>query len=235
VDLAGRSALVTGAGKRVGSAIAEELGRAGARLVLHYHGSRAGAEALAARFPGARAVGADLRDPAACARLLDAARTHAGGVELLVNSAAGYARGDFAAQDDALYEEMLSLNLVAPARLVRGALGLGLRAVVNIVDVMAWQPVARHAAYASSKAALLQLTRDLALELAPSVRVNGVAPGTVAFPPDFTAAERAGVLSRIPLGREGAPSDVARAARFLFEEDYLTGVVLPVDGGASLV
>jgi pteridine reductase len=153
---------------------------------------------------------------------------------VLVNSAASYPRGPFAAQGDEVWEATLALNLVAPARLIRLALPLGLAAAVNIVDVAAWQPWKNHAAYAAAKAGLAHLTRCLALELAPSVRVNAVAPGTVAFPPDFGAAERRAIESRIPLARTGSPADVARAVRFLVEQDYLTGAVLPVDGGAGL-
>jgi pteridine reductase len=177
---------------------------------------------------------ADLRAPAECAALVDAVAAKLGGIDLLVNSAAGYLRGPFAAQGDAAWRELLALNLEAPARLVRLALAHRLSSVVNIVDVAAWQPWSRHAAYASTKAALVQLTRNLALELAPSVRVTGVAPGTVAFPADFSDAERRAVTERIPLRRIGAPEDVARAVAFLAREEFLTGVILPVDGGAQL-
>lgn len=235
VVLNGKVALVTGAARRVGRSIAEELGRAGATVVVHYHASTPEVVAEVEReLPGALAVSADLRAPAACAALLEAVQVRHGRLDLLVNSAAGYERGPFSAQGDDLWEAMLGLNLVAPARLIRLALPLGLVAVVNIVDVAAWQPWRNHAAYAASKAGLVQLTRCLALELAPTVRVNAVAPGTVAFPPDFTADEQRAALARIPLAEVGSPGDVARAVRFLLAEDYLTGVVLPVDGGSSL-
>jgi pteridine reductase len=124
--------------------------------------------------------------------------------------------------------------LTAPLRLIREALPRGLRAVVNIVDVAAYQPWPNYPAYSTSKAGLLHLTRCLALELAPRVRVNAVAPGTVAFPDWFDEARRSRQVERIPLGREGTLTDAARAVRFLIEEDYLTGVCLPVDGGAGL-
>ncbi|HEX2568423.1 MAG TPA: SDR family oxidoreductase [Polyangia bacterium] len=235
MELNGKVALVTGAARRVGRAIAEELGRAGATVVVHYHASPPEAVAEVEReLPGALSLRADLRSPAACADLLEAVRARHGRLDLLVNSAAGYERGPFSSQGDELWEALLELNLIAPARLIRLALPLGLVAVVNIVDVAAWQPWRNHAAYAASKAGLVQLTRCLALELAPTVRVNGVAPGTVAFPPDFTAAEQRAVLARIPLAEVGSPGDVARAVRFLLAEDYLTGVILPVDGGAGL-
>jgi len=233
MNLDGKIALVTGGAVRVGRAIVEELARAGAVVVIHCHRARAEADELAARL-GATVAVADLSTAEGCALLLSTVKARHGRLDVLVNSAAAYARGPFLDEKDATWEAMLSLNLVAPARLTRGAVGLGVAAVVNVVDVAAWQPWKRHAAYAASKAGLLQLTRCLALELAPSVRVNAVAPGTVAFPDDFTDEERAAVAARIPLGRTGSPADVARAVRWLCEEEYVTGAVIPVDGGSSL-
>jgi len=230
MTLTGKTAIVTGAARRVGRAIAEELAAAGARLILHHHDSRNEAEALARTLPDAQAVQADLRDPAAPARLVAAV----GRVDLLVNSAADYLRTPLAELGDEQWAQLLALNLSAPMRLCRAAVPAGVSAIVNIVDVAAWQPWPAWSAYAATKAALLQLSRCLALELAPAVRVNAVAPGTVLFPDDWDAARRAAFEARIPLGRAGAPADVARAVRFLCEQDYLTGVCLPVDGGAGL-
>src|SRR5262249_42596763 len=105
---------------------------------------------------------------------------------------------------------------------------------VNLVDVAAWQPWKGYAAYSAAKAGLLHLTRVLARELAPEVRVNAVAPGVAIFPEEYGEAERAAVLAKVPLGRAGSPEDIARAVRFLLCEPYVTGVCLPVDGGASL-
>jgi pteridine reductase len=129
---------------------------------------------------------------------------------------------------------MLALNVAAPMRLMREAARAGVASIVNVVDVAAWQPWANWSAYATSKAALLHLSRCLALELAPRTRVNCVAPGTVIFPDDWDEARRAQQLAKVPLGRAGEPADVARAVRFLCEEDYLTGACIPVDGGAGL-
>jgi pteridine reductase len=234
VKLDDKIAVVTGAGRRVGRAIAEELAAAGATVVLHYHGSRVEVAQLASRMERSLVVKADLRTAAGCRALLEAVRKHCGRLDVLVNNAAAYVRGPFAYETDETWNHMLALNVVAPARLIRGALGLGVTSVVNIVDVAARVPWKHHAAYAASKAALAHLTACLALELAPAVRVNAVAPGTVAFPDAFSAGERAAIVRRIPLDRVGQPRDVARAVRYLLEEEYLTGVVLPVDGGAGL-
>lgn len=234
VSLAGKVALVTGGARRVGRAIVEELARRGANMVVHYHRSQAEADKLLAVHPDAFLFRADLRSAEGGQQLIEAIGRRFGRLDYLVNSAADYPRGAFVEQDDATWLATIELNLLAPARLSRLALGLGVTSIVNIADVAAWQPWRRHAAYAASKAALVQLTRCLALELAPAVRVNAVAPGTVAFPDDFDETARHAILRGIPLGHVGTPEDVARAVRFLLEEDFVTGSVLTIDGGAAL-
>jgi pteridine reductase len=222
MKLSGKTAIVTGGARRVGRAIARELKEAGARVIVHHHGSPAD--------PEMTCIQADLREPDAAARVIAAA----GHVDILVNSAADYQRTPLSTLTDEAWDSMLALNLTAPMRLIRAAVPAGVSSVVNIVDVAAWQPWPNWLAYSTSKAALLHLTRCLAVELAPRVRVNAVAPGTVAFPEDWDAERRARMEAKIPLGRAGTPEDVARAVRFLCEEDYLTGVCLPVDGGSGL-
>jgi NAD(P)-dependent dehydrogenase (short-subunit alcohol dehydrogenase family) len=234
MDLAGKTILVTGAARRVGRAIAEELGRAGARVAIHHAHSDADAASLANAMRDAFVIRADLRDPAAPARVIDEVIARGGAIHGLVNCAGDYERTPLAELTDEKWASMLELNLTAPMRLVRAAAPRGVRAIVNIVDVAAWQPWPRWLAYSTSKAALLHLTRCLALELAPSVRVNAIAPGTVIYPDDWTEEQRAHMNKKIPLGHAGNPADVARACRFLLSEEFLTGVCLPVDGGAGL-
>jgi pteridine reductase len=132
------------------------------------------------------------------------------------------------------WDDQLAVNLTAPQRCIRLAIERGATAIVNVVDIAAWQPWREFSAYCVSKAGLLHLTLVLARELAPAVRVNAVAPGTVLFGEDLDEAARARVLARIPMGRAGQPADVARAVRFLLTEPYLTGVCLPVDGGQGV-
>ncbi len=230
MELQGKTALVTGGARRVGRAIVEELMRAGARVVVHHHASDDAATSLGA----AAVVKGDLRDPACAARIVGEARAATGALDLLVNNAAGYARTPLATLTDEDWDAMLALNLTAPMRLMRAAVAAGATAIVNLVDVAAWQPWPNYLAYSTSKAGLLHLTRCLALELAPRVRVNAVAPGTAQFPDEWDDARRAAQVARTPLGRAGTPAEVARAVRFLVENDYLTGVCLPVDGGAGL-
>jgi pteridine reductase len=234
MSLAGKTALVTGGARRVGRAIVEELARAGARVVIHHRDSPDEARALAAAHAGAAVVQADLVERAAAARVINEAVAAVGRLDLLVNNAAGYARTPLATMDDDAWDATFALNLDAPMRLMREAARAGASAIVNIVDVAAWQPWGNWSAYATSKAALLHLSRCLALELAPRTRVNCVAPGTVIFPDDWDQVRRARQLAKVPLARAGTPEDVARAVRYLCEEEFLTGACIPVDGGAGL-
>jgi pteridine reductase len=234
MDLAGKTVIVTGAARRVGRAIAEALGTAGARIVVHHAHSDAEAAQLAGTLPGAVVAREDLRDPAAADRLIDAALRATGRLDALVNSAADYGRTPLDQLTDDRWAQMIDLNLTAPMRLMRAAVRGGVQSIVNVCDVAAWQPWPHWSAYAVSKAGLLHLTRCLALELAPKVRVNAIAPGTVAFPDDWDAARRKTQIDKVPLKREGTPADAARAVAYLLREDYLTGVCIPVDGGAGL-
>jgi pteridine reductase len=237
-ELHGRIALVTGAGVRVGRAIAEELGRAGASVAVHYghseRGARAAVRAIEAGGARARAFPADLRESANAAMLVRDVLAWGGRLDILVCSAAAFERRPFEQIDEQAWRDMLALNLEAPFRLAQAA-APALRkkrgAIINILDVAAYHAWRGYAHYAAAKAGLAMITQVLALELAPRVRVCGVAPGTVAFPPDYPPADRRRGLSRIPLGRVGSPADVARAVRFLCTADYVTGAVLPVDGG----
>lgn len=225
-----RVALVTGAGVRVGAAIARDLARAGFRVAAHYRSHRPrGFDA---------ALEADLALPDGPAALAAAFRSRFSRLDLLVNSAAAFEALPLEETDAAAFDSQMSLNARAPLLLVRALLPLLRRSrgsVVNVADVggglVPWRGFA---AYAASKAALVRLTECLALELAPEVRVNAVAPGTVLWPESYPRARRRALAARIPLGRAGAPEDVARAVRYLADAPFVTGTVLPVDGGRHL-
>ena len=234
MQLDGKTALVTGGARRVGRAIVEELARAGCRVAIHHSNSDDAAAALAASLPGAVVVKADLTQAGAARTVVDAVVAATGRLDVLVNSAASYARTPLATTDDGVLAAHMALNVAAPLSLMREAARVGVGSVVNIVDIAAWQPWPAWSVYSATKAALLQLSRCLALELAPHTRVNCVAPGTVIFPADWDEARRQAQLAKVPLARAGSPADVARVVRFLCAEDYLTGVCLPVDGGAAL-
>jgi pteridine reductase len=223
-------ALVTGAGVRVGAAIARHLAAHGYAVAAHYRAHRPRGFAAALR--------ADLAAPDGPDALALAFRARFDRLDLLVNSAAGFDERPLEATGAAAWDAQLDLNARAPLLLTRALLPLLRRArgcVVNVVDVggglVPWRGFA---AYCASKAALARATECLALELAPAVRVNGVAPGTVLWPARYPAARRRALGARIPLGRAGTPGDVAAAVRFLAEAPYVTGAILPVDGGRHL-
>jgi len=225
-----RVALVTGAGVRVGEAIARALAGDGWAVAAHYRTHRPrGFDA---------ALEADLSAPDGPARLAANFRACFDRLDLLVNSAAGFEALPLSRTDAASFDALVTLNARAPLLLVRALAPLLTRArgsVVNVADVggglVAWKG---YAAYCASKAALVRATECLALELAPRVRVNAVAPGVVLWPEAATAAARRRHERQIPLRRPGTPDDVAAAVLFLADASYVTGAVLPVDGGRHL-
>jgi len=236
-------ALVTGAAVRVGRAIAQRLASAGYRVWIHCRSSLDDARALADRLGDAALgpVAADLADARAraelCRTVVDAAGPAAGRLDLLVCSAATFERGAFLDREDDDLERVLRVNLVAPLSLARAlapALALREGAIVNVGDVAGVHPWRGYLDHCTAKAALHFATRALALELAP-VRVNAVAPGTVLWPEDDRHGEgsqtRRAILDAIPLGRIGTPQDVAEAVLFLAQAPFVSGSVLPVDGG----
>lgn len=225
-----RVALVTGAGVRVGNAIARDLARHGWIVAGHYRTHRP--RGLAA------ALQADLALADGPATLAAAFRARFRRLDLLVNGAAAFDALPVEETDAAAFDAQMDLNARAPLLLVKALLPLLRRsrgAVVNVADVggglVAWRG---YAAYAASKAALVRLTECLALDLAPEVRVNAVAPGTVLWPDGYSAALRRTLTARIPLRRAGDPGDVAEAVRFLARSPFVTGAVIPVDGGRHL-
>ncbi|MHB1843444.1 MAG: SDR family NAD(P)-dependent oxidoreductase [Deltaproteobacteria bacterium] len=241
-SLDGRRALVTGAGTRLGRAIADELADEGAHVAFHCHASRDGAEEGARR---ARALGrtaavlpADLSDYEAARALPGRAHEALSGLDLVVNGAALFERLPFERIERPSLELLFAVDFFAPFAICQAAAGLLPRpggAIVNVLDIAAERPWRGYAHYCSAKAALLALTRQLALELAPGLRVNGVAPGTILWPTEaFGPGDRAAERSRIPLGREGTPRDIARAVAFLASSDYITGEILRVDGGRAI-
>ena len=243
LSLAGRAALVTGAGVRLGRAIALALGEAGADVAVHHRRSASEAEDVARtiRAFGRRAVpvAADLSDPAACAGLVRDAASALGGLDLLVHSAANFHRATLEETDAALWDDAMNVNARAGFLLAREAAPLLRRRrgrVVMISDLLASAPVRRYAAHSASKAAVEGVVRALAIELAPEVSVNGVAPGTVLVPEGTPAALVERWAQEAPLERNGDPSDVSAAVLFLCGGPaFITGQILRVDGGKSLL
>jgi pteridine reductase len=238
-------ALVTGGGVRVGAAIVRALVDDGWRVWIHHHRSVEPARTLAAELGASRArtIAADLSRADARGELaeavLDPAGAFGGVIDLLVNNAASFERGDFTSRTDADLERVLATNLVAPVSMTRhlaAALGRRGGSVVNIADITGMHPVLGYADHCIAKAGLEMATRALAAELAP-VRVNAVAPGTVAWPTDEHhapgSALRAAIERTIPAGRIGTPADIAQAVRFLAGAPFVSGTCLVVDGGRT--
>jgi len=243
-DLQGKAALVTGAARRVGAEIARRLHAAGADVVIHYRGSGADAaklqEELSALRPrSAHRVKADLLAPIAPRALVEAALAQFRRLDILVNNASAFYPTPVGGIEATHWEELIGSNLRAPLFLAQEAaphLAKQAGCIVNIVDIHAERPLKGYAVYSVAKAGLAGLTRSLALELAPSVRVNAVAPGAIAWPEDgqFEPAERERIVATTPLARVGEPEAIARAVHFLATAPFVTGQVLAVDGGRSV-
>lgn len=242
-----RVALVTGAAQRIGAAIARELHRAGCRVLVHYRSSAAGAEQLvrelnALRPDSCAAVQADLCRPDEVRALALKAAALASGLDLLVNNASAFYATPLGSVSDAQWNELFDAN-VKGAFFLSQALAPALvrkqGAIVNIIDVHAEIPLPQHPVYTMAKAGLAMMTRALALELGPSVRVNGIAPGAILWPEQSNAvlgaAHAGALLAQTALKRMGTPEDIAGATRFLgLEAPYVTGQILAVDGGRNL-
>lgn len=243
-SLEGRTALVTGGARRVGAAIARRLHAAGASVLLHYRDSANDADKLAAELNAQRAksaatVKAELLAPIAPRALVSAALQNFGRLDLLVNNASSFFPVEVGAIEASHFEELIGSNLRAPLFISQEAaphLAEARGAIVNIVDIHAERPLKGYAVYSVAKAGLAALTRSLAIELAPAVRVNGVAPGAIAWPEDgqLPAEERQRIVRTTPLGRTGTPEDIAQAVHFLACAPYVTGQILSVDGGRSI-
>lgn len=241
MELAGRVALVTGAGRRVGRALALALGRQGATVAVHYNASERGASESAAEIAAnggrAEAFRADLARPESAADLVGAVVRSLGRLDVLVNSAAIMERTPFGEVGAEQWDRILALNLRAPFLLVQAAaphLREHRGAVVNIADLAAYETWPSYIPHGISKAGVVHMTRSLARVLAPDVRVNAIAPGTVLLPDDWSADDAERLNRTTPLQRQGSPDDVASAMLFLLDAEYITGETIIVDGGRHI-
>jgi pteridine reductase len=241
MPLAGKAVLVTGAARRVGAALAAAFHAAGARVAVHYRGSKAEADARvaefnAARADSARAFQADLSDPAACETLVAAVVRAFGRLDILVNNASSFYPTPVGSITPDQFDDLIGSNLRAPLFLAQAAapeLGRREGLILNIADIHGLKPLRQHVVYCSAKAALIMLTRSLARDLGPAIRVNAIAPGPVLWPEGGVDAElRRRIVERTALKRAGTPEDVAKAALFFATDaPFVTGEVLAVDGG----
>jgi pteridine reductase len=233
--------LVTGAARRVGAAIAAAFHAAGAQVAVHHRGSRAEADALvaglaASRAGSARAFHADLSDPAACDALAAAVIRDFGRLDVLVNNASSFYPTPVGSITPDQFDDLVGSNLRAPLFLAQAAapeLAKREGLILNIADIHGLRPLGRHAVYCAAKAGLVMLTRSLARELGPAIRVNAIAPGPVMWPENgVDEVLRRRIVARTALKRAGTPEDVAKAALyFATAAPFVTGQVLAVDGG----
>ena len=244
--LAGQTALVTGGARRIGARLVRTLHGAGADVVIHCNRSRADADALAAELEAARpdstgVVSAELLDPAACGRLVEEARSARGDLDIVVNNASTFYPTPVGDIDETAFDDLVGTNLRAPAFIAQAAApalrGAG-GCIVNIADIHGERPLADHPVYCAAKAGLIMLTRSLARDLAPEVRVNAIAPGSILWPEGpggDDPARQQQVIDATPLARQGDPDDIAGALLYLVgRAPFVTGQVLAVDGGRGL-
>ncbi len=242
--LQGKVALVTGAARRLGAAIARKLHAEGASVVIHYRGGEADAGKLEAELNALRAksavkVKADLLAPIAPRALVDAVLAHYKRLDILVNNASMFYPTAVGKIEPGHWEELVGSNLRAPLFIAQEAaphLAQDAGCIVNITDIHAERPLKGYALYSIAKAGLAAMTRSLALELGPKVRVNAVAPGAIDWPEDgqFDPAERQRIVATTPLARTGSAEEIAQAVHFLATASFVTGQTLAVDGGRSV-
>jgi pteridine reductase len=243
MKLEGKTALITGAARRLGAQTARTLHANGANVIIHYGRSSTAAGQLAdelnrLRADSATTLQADLLDLDAVGALAESACSQYAGLDILVNNASSFyptPLGEITAQH---FDDLVGSNFKAPlflAQACRGALKESRGTIVNLVDIHARSPLKDHTVYVCAKAANAMLTRSLALEMAPEVRVNGVSPGAILWPEGgISDSEQDTILQQVPLARNGDPQDIADTILFLLTNNYINGQIIAVDGGRQL-
>lgn len=240
-------ALITGGAKRIGAHLAQALHAQGMRIVIHYHQSEEAAKQLCKAFNQTRpqsavSIQADLQNPATLPQLMTLATTTWGRLDVLINNAASFHDTPLPDLTPTLWHSTLNSNLTAPVFLALEAfphLKKTQGCIINMADIRATQPLKNYTAYCISKAGLVMATKSLAIEWAPYIRVNAIAPGVVLWsdesPREADQAFQQKIMNRTPMKRTGTPEDIVKAAIFLIKDaPYMTGQVLTVDGGRSL-
>lgn len=244
VTLNDKWGLITGAGKRIGACIARRLHAEGANIAVHYRGSEAPAHGLAEELNAARegsafAIGADLMDIGALPEMIGEIIAKSGRLDFLVNNASSFYPTPVGSITEEQWDDLMGTNLKAPLFLSQAAIPHLREAggcIVNIVDIHAARPLRNHTIYGPAKAGLAMLTRSLARDLAPEIRVNGVSPGAILWPEDgMPERVKESVLNQVPMKRAGEPDDIANCILYLIRDaHYVTGQVIAVDGGRSV-
>jgi len=242
--LDGTCALITGAAKRIGAVITERLHEAGVRVAIHYRSSAADAKELCSRLNDARPdsaeiFAADLNDTAGLDGFVESVIEWGGRLDILINNAASFYPTPIGSISESQWDDLIGSNLKAPLFLSQSAwphLKSSQGVIINMLDIHSRRPLRDHTVYALTKAGLSMLTRSLAKDMAPEVRVNGVAPGAILWPEaGITESIKKSIVSQIPLKRPGDPDDIADCVLYLVRDaDYVTGQIIAVDGGRSI-
>jgi pteridine reductase len=238
-----KTALITGAAKRIGAAIAEHLHNAGMNVIIHYNTSATEAHELVRKLNGIRqdsaiTVQANLEHKAYYAALIDAALEFRGGIDVLINNASAYYPTSLGSLSDEQWNGLINTNLKAPlflSQLAAKSLRSNKGCIINITDIHADRPLINHTVYSVSKAGLVMLTQSLAKELAPAIRVNAISPGAITWPDEMDDETRQTILNQTVMKKAGSMEDITKAVMFLIKDaDYITGQILNVDGGRTL-
>ncbi len=242
--LDGTCALITGAAKRIGAVITERLHEAGVSVAIHYRSSAVDAKELCSRLNDARPdsakiFAADLNDTASLGDLVESVIDWGGRLDILINNAASFYPTPIGSISASQWDDLIGANLKAPLFLSQSAwphLKSSQGVIINMLDIHARRPLRDHAVYALTKAGLSALTRSLAKDMAPEVRVNGVAPGAILWPKEgISESIKKSIVGQIPLKRPGNPDDIADCVLYLVRDaDYVTGQIIAVDGGRSI-
>lgn len=238
-------AFITGAAQRIGACLAQAFHQAGFKLVIHYRQSSEAAQTLAKHLNQQRAdsvklVNGALESVTEIEHVAQQAIAAYGYIDVLINNASSFYPTNIGTISEQDWDALLGPNLKAPlflAQSLNPSLQQRQGCIINLIDIHAQRPLAKHALYCSAKAGLAMLTQSLAKELSPNVRVNGIAPGAILWPQqegELDAQQKQEILSRIPLQKSGAPEDIAETALFLSRQKYITGQIIAVDGGRSL-
>lgn len=236
--------LITGAARRLGAALARGFHAEGANVCIHFHHSTGEAEQLRDELNRVRAnstltLGADLLDLAALPKLIEQTTTAFGGLDVLINNASTFYPTPLGKVTAAQWDDLMGTNLRAPFFLTQAAAPALSRAkglILNMIDIHAQRPLPQHPVYSTAKAGLVMLTRSLARELGPDVRVNGIAPGPILWPEGgLDDALKQDIIDKTLLKRSGSPPDIVRTALFFAKDaPYVTGQILAIDGGRSV-
>ncbi len=238
------TAIITGGSDRIGAEICRELHRDGMDVIIHYHTSYAAADALSKelnnqRPDSAHLLNADLVSVKSCISLIEQSYQINQRLDLLVNNASAFYPTPIEEIDEEKWNDLTDINLKAPLFLARAAapyLEKNKGTIINLIDIYSERPLKGYMIYSITKAGLVMLTRSLARELGPDIRVNGISPGAILWPENMPEDMKGEILSRTVMNRQGEPADIARAVRYLVREaNYTTGQILVIDGGRMLL